>query len=52
MITDDPLVRHWLGEHVDLVDDSLSLALAVGLTVLGWWMARSASGPPAARERA
>jgi YjbE family integral membrane protein len=52
MITDDPLVRSWLGGHAELVDDSLSLALAVALTVLGWWLARSASAPPAARERA
>jgi hypothetical protein len=52
MITDDPLVRTWLGEHADLIDDPLSAALAIGLTALGWWLARSASGPPAAREGA
>jgi YjbE family integral membrane protein len=52
MITDDPLVRAWLGDHADLIDGPLSLVLALGLTVLGWWLARSASGPPAAREGA
>jgi len=51
MITDDPLVRSWLGAHADTVDDFLSVLLAAGLTLLGWWLARAAaSGPPARGE--
>lgn len=52
MIMDDPLVRAWLGDHADTVDDPLSLLLAVGLTLLGWWLARSAASRPIAREGA
>ena len=43
MMTDDPLVRAWLGAHADTIDDPLSLLLAVGLALLGWWLARSAA---------
>jgi YjbE family integral membrane protein len=51
MITDDPLVRGWLGAHADTVDDFVSLLLAAGLALLGWWLARTAaSGPPARGE--
>jgi YjbE family integral membrane protein len=50
MITDDPLVRAWLGTHADMIDDPLSLLLAVGLALLGWWLARTAASRPAARE--
>jgi YjbE family integral membrane protein len=50
MITDDPLVRDWLGAHADLIDDPLSLLLAVGLALLGWWLARSVTSRPPARE--
>lgn len=51
MITDDPLVRGWLGSHADTVDDFVSVLLAAALTLLGWWLARAAaSGPPARRE--
>ena len=51
MITDDPLVRGWLGAHADTVDDVVSLLLAAGLALLGWWLARTAaSGPPARGE--
>jgi len=51
MITDDPVVRGWLGAHADTVDDFVSLLLAAGLALLGWWLARTAaSGPPARRE--
>ena len=52
MMTDDPLVRAWLGDHVDTIDDPLSLLLAVGLALLGWWLARSAASGPTAREGA
>ena len=50
MMTDDPLVRAWLGDHADTIDDPLSLLLAVGLALLGWWLARTAASRPAARE--
>lgn len=50
MMTDDPLVRAWLGDHADTIDDPLSLLLALGLTLLGWWLARSAAAGPTARE--
>ena len=51
MITDDPLVRSWLGAHADTVDDFVSVLLAAGLTLLGWWLARAATaGPPARGE--
>ncbi|HZP38326.1 MAG TPA: TerC family protein [Methylomirabilota bacterium] len=51
MIMEDPVVRSWLGEHAETVDDVLSLILAAALTLLGWWLARAATpGPPARRE--
>jgi YjbE family integral membrane protein len=51
MITDDPVVRGWLGAHADTVDDFVSVLLAAGLALLGWWLARTAaSGPPARGE--
>jgi hypothetical protein len=40
MMIDDPMVRRWLGPAADAVDDPLSGLLAVGLTALGWWLAR------------
>jgi hypothetical protein len=52
MITDDPLVRAWLGSHADTVDDFVSVLLAVALTLLGWWLARAAASGPAARREA
>jgi YjbE family integral membrane protein len=52
MITDDPIVRGWLGRHADFIDDPLSVLLAVGLTLLGWWLARSVSARPNVREGA
>jgi YjbE family integral membrane protein len=52
MMTDDPLVRAWLGAHADTIDDPLSLLLAIGLALLGWWLARSAASGPTAREGA
>ncbi len=50
MITDDPIVRSWLGAHADTIDDPVSLLLAIGLTALGWWLARGAAPGPDARE--
>ena len=52
MMTYDPLVRAWLGDHADTIDDPLSVLLAVGLALLGWWLARSAASGPTAREGA
>jgi YjbE family integral membrane protein len=52
MITDDPVVRGWLGAHADTVDDVVSLLLAAGLALLGWWLARTAASGPPAREEA
>jgi YjbE family integral membrane protein len=52
MITDDPLVRAWLGSHADTVDDFVSVLLGAGLTLLGWWLARLAAPRPPAREEA
>jgi YjbE family integral membrane protein len=50
MMTDDPLVRAWLGDHADTIDDPLSLLLAIGLALLGWWLARNAASGPTAPE--
>lgn len=52
MITDDPLVRAWLGSHADTVDDFISVLLAAGLTLLGWWLARVAASRLPVREEA
>lgn len=52
MMIDDPILRAWLGAHAEIVDDVLSLLLAAGLTLLGWWLARGAASGPAAREKA
>lgn len=52
MMTDDPMVRAWLGDHADTIDDPLSLLLAVGLALLGWRLARNAGPGPTAREGA
>ena len=52
MITDDPVVRGWLGAHAETVDDFVSLLLAAGLALLGWWLARTAASRPPARGEA
>ena len=44
MITDDAIVRRWLGGLADTVDEPLSLALAAGVAALGWWLARTGGG--------
>ncbi|HET8575821.1 MAG TPA: TerC family protein [Methylomirabilota bacterium] len=41
MMTDDPLVRRWLGGLADAVDDPVSLVLAAGVGALGWWLVRA-----------
>lgn len=50
MITDDPIVRRWLGGAADVVDDPLSIALAGLIGALGWWLARSAPARSAAEQ--
>lgn len=52
MMIDDPILRAWLGAHAEIVDDALSILLAAGLTLLGWWLARGAGSGPDAREEA
>ena len=47
MMTDDPVLRGWLGGAADHVDDPLSIALALAVAALGWWLGRGAgAGPP------
>jgi YjbE family integral membrane protein len=41
MITDDPIVRRWLGGAADTVDDPFSIVLAVVMVALGWWFAQA-----------
>jgi YjbE family integral membrane protein len=50
MIIDDPMVRSWLGAPAELLDDMLSMLLALAVALLGWWLARSATSGPSARE--
>jgi len=46
MITDDPVFRGWLGRVADVVDDPVSIGLAVAVAALGWWYGRSSGGRP------
>ena len=46
MITDDPVFRGWLGRMADVVDDPVSIGLAVAVAALGWWYGRSSGGRP------
>ena len=47
MITDDPVFRGWLGHAAaDVVDDPVSIGLAVAVTALGWWYGRGGRGQP------
>lgn len=41
MMMDDPLVRSWMGDVADRVDDPISVALAVAMGALGWWFAHA-----------
>jgi YjbE family integral membrane protein len=52
MITDDPILRGWLGGAADVIDDPLSVVLAALIGLLGWWLARSAAARPGTAERA
>jgi YjbE family integral membrane protein len=52
MITDDPVVRRWLGNAADVIDDPLSIALAAGIAALGWWFARPVGRRPGAAQGA
>jgi YjbE family integral membrane protein len=40
MITGDPVVHDWLGPAADLVHRVLPVLLFLGLTAVGWWLAR------------
>ncbi len=40
MITDDPVIRRWLGGAADTVDDPISIMLAIIMTAVGWWFAQ------------
>jgi len=46
MITDDPVFRGWLGHVADVVDDPVSVGLAVAVAALGWWYGRGTGGQP------
>jgi len=52
MITDDPVVRGWLGHVADTVDDPVSIGLAAAVAALGWWWARTSGGRPDQAQRA
>ena len=52
MITDDPLVRRWLGASAAAADLGLSIVVAVAVTGLGWRLSRSAHAPAGQREGA
>lgn len=42
MMTDDPLMRGWLGSAADTLDASVPITLAAVVAALGWWLARAA----------
>ena len=44
MITDDPVLRGWLGHAADVVDDPVSIGLALAVAALGWWYGRGGRG--------
>jgi len=46
MITDDPVLRGWLGRVADVVDDPVSIGLALAVAALGWWYGRGGRGQP------
>jgi predicted tellurium resistance membrane protein TerC len=50
MITDDPIVQRTLGAGAAAADVGLSIVLAVAVTALGWWLARSAARAHARRR--
>ncbi len=52
MMTDDPLVRRWLGDHYALLDDELAIVLAVAMIAFGWWLARTGASRPTREEEA
>lgn len=41
MMMDDPLVRAWMGDFADQVDDPIAVVLAVAMAALGWWFAHA-----------
>jgi predicted tellurium resistance membrane protein TerC len=42
MMIHDPTVNAWLGETADKIEYPVRIGLFAGLTLLGWWRARSA----------
>jgi len=42
MMTDDPIVRRWLGGGADALDEPVPIVLALVMAGLGWWVARAA----------
>jgi hypothetical protein len=45
-LADDPVFRGSLGWEADVVDDPVSIGLAVAVGALGWWCGRSSGGRP------
>ena len=43
MMTEDPMVRRWLGAAAEAVDQWLSIALGAFVLGLGWWQGRAAA---------
>lgn len=40
MILKDRVIHGWIGDAADVLHYPLPVALAVGITLLGWWFAR------------
>jgi YjbE family integral membrane protein len=43
MMTNDPVVKRWLGSAAEAADQWLSIVLAVCVLGLGWWLGREAA---------
>lgn len=52
MILDDALVRRWLGNHVDVFDEPVAIALALVIAGLGWWLSQAPRGGNKVADRA
>ena len=52
MMLDDPVLRRWLGAHVDLLADPVPIVLGIAVAALGWWLARNAAEAPSVSEGA
>ncbi|MBI4587532.1 MAG: hypothetical protein HY725_01720 [Candidatus Rokubacteria bacterium] len=44
MIVKDKIVHGWIEPWAGLLHYGVSAVLGVGLTILGWWLARRAQG--------